>query len=63
MQVWMELHAVPSKSANMQQGIKLIKIVFDGLCFLSAVCDVICLLILWVAALYTNRELLKRGVP
>jgi len=45
----------------MQQGIKLIKIVFGCLCFLSAVCDVICSHILWTAVLYTNPALPNKG--
>ena len=60
MQMWMELHGIPSKPANMQQAIKLIKL-FDGLCFLYAVCDVICLPILWVAVVCTNPALPEKG--
>jgi len=57
----MELHGVPSKSANMQQGIKLITIVFNSLRILSALCGVICLLILWIALLCTNPDLPEQG--
>jgi len=61
MQVWTELHPFPSKSANMQQGIKLIEIVPDGLrVLLPFVTSFVYLL--FGLRLFTHPDLPERGL-